>query len=570
MIPCIVYGVKSSPDEKDAVATQVAECLKCIEAEGDREVVGQPFTEERASGYLRERGPRLELALSAAKRAAETHDVVELWVWHTSRLARGRGTKGDPRALGALLYDLRAAGVSVRSTTDDEFARNEMLWGVASQMASKYSADVSAFVRAGKQRQRDAGKFLGGPPNDGYKQQRRADGTMEPRTLDDERVPTVRRLLALVKTMGDNSVARRLNAEGFRRRSGKLWDRRSVQAIATNPIYSGRFKNRDGSDIPGIVTPAEYVEIQTIRAGRDRSAAGRKRAQDGMPRGGRPTTRYVMAKLGTCARCGGPMYAKTSTYARKKDGVRARSYMCANSPTHNKTTATCDAPKIDAETADAAILPHLRGFFVDFEGWLSRVTSAEADEREGIRRTIAATARRLEALTAAQTKAHDRYVAALADDASASRIDALETALERITAEAAQYTASISELEDSLAGMEDNAAPVDAMLDWWNTLSGGIREALDAADTVDEINGRLRETLSEIQMDTLPDGRIKLVAVFADRGEWVPLVDENDEPMWDEAPDFFPDQVDIFARPGLATALPAYSSKRAGTPNPCV
>jgi hypothetical protein len=97
---------------------------------------------------------------------------------------------------------------------------------------------------------------------------------------------------------------------------------------------------------------------------------------------------------------------------------------------------------------------------------------------------------------------------------------------------------------------------VDAMLDWWNALSGALRGAIDESGTVGEINARLREVLSEVQMDTLPNGRIKLLAVFANRGEWIPKTDENWNPLPDAEPDFYPDQVDMFVPPGLKLGPP--------------
>jgi DNA invertase Pin-like site-specific DNA recombinase len=556
MIPCVIYGVKSSPDDKDSISTQVAACRDAINREGGRSRIAEPFTEANASGSKANRGPQLAAAIAAASASAPS----ELWVWHTSRLGRGSGRAGEARALGALLYELRAAGVTVRSAEDDDFATNEMLWGFASKMASKYSEDLQTWVRGGKARQREMGRYLGGPVPDGYRQDRLPDGKPHgPRVIDREREPIIRRAFELATTLGDKEAAAHLNDDGHRRKSGKRWDRRSVQAMVTNPHYAGHLKNLDGKPVPAIVTPHEFEAIQASRAARDRAAAGRRRAQDGMPKGGRPTTRYVLAKLGTCARCDGTMYARTSPHTRK-DGTRQRSYVCANSAAYDKTTATCDAPKIDAQTADAAIVPHLRGFFVDFQGWLGRVTDAQEADRDGLRRQVAEATTRIAKLAAAHEKAHDRYVAALAEaDTPPTRIAALEAALEKMTADRAHTQASHDDLAAALAEVETDEAPVDAMLDWWNALSASIRGALDSTESVAEVNARLRDVLAEVQMDTMPDGRIKLLAVFADRGELVPKVDANDDPLCDEEPDFYPDQVDVYARSGLTFTPPARS-----------
>jgi DNA invertase Pin-like site-specific DNA recombinase len=82
-------------------------------------------------------------------------------VFHSSRLGRGTGKKGEARAIGKLLYDLLAEDVTVRSVSDDEFTTNEMLWGITSTQASKYARDLSAHVRRGRRESFEAGNWGG-------------------------------------------------------------------------------------------------------------------------------------------------------------------------------------------------------------------------------------------------------------------------------------------------------------------------------------------------------------------------------------------------------------------------
>src|SRR4051794_25954544 len=102
LIPVVVYGVKSSPDEKESVKDQHRQVLAAVEKEGGRHVIAEPFGEANASGYRKERGPRLEAAMRAAVDAAADHGEAELWVFHSSRLARGDGTKGK-RSVGLIV-----------------------------------------------------------------------------------------------------------------------------------------------------------------------------------------------------------------------------------------------------------------------------------------------------------------------------------------------------------------------------------------------------------------------------------------------------------------------------------
>jgi hypothetical protein len=552
-LPCVIYAVKSSPDDKDSISTQLAQCRAAVASEGGlRALEADPFFEDNASGSRANRGPQLEAALRAVKDAAERDGEAELWVWHTSRLARGSGRKDEARALGMLLYDLRASGVTVRSVEDDDFATNEMLWGFASKQASKYADDLKAWVRRGKDRQREQGRYLGGPAPDGYHQREvrmRGDKPFRPRLVDETRAPIIRRAFELGATMGDPAVADKLNEEGHRVRSGKPWSRRQVQNMLTNPHYAGltrdgeTLRQLDGSAVPAIVATEVFEAAQAARAARDKSAAGRRRASDRKPKGGRPTTRYVLAKLGRCERCGGTMYARTSPYKRK-DETQARIYVCANSRYYDRAAATCDAPKIDAEAADAAIIPHLRDYVVDYEGWIADITNAQQDERSAIEGRAADARAKLEQRKLAERAARQRYTDALAagDDAKASVI---EGALMGIANERAALEAAVEDAEATLATLEGKDAPTDAVLDWQNAVSAALRGAIDESGTVAEINARLRDVLSHVLMDTLPDGRFRLTAFFAHRTEAVPQVDANYNPTggFDE----WPVTVEIYA-----------------------
>ena len=125
-IPAVIYGVKSSPDDKEAVKDQHRIIREAINDDG--RIIGV-YGEENASGFRKERGPHLEAAIRAAKQAAAEDGEAELWVWHSSRLARGDGTRGK-RSIAKLVHDLRYEGVTVRSVTDPEMV-TPMLAGIA-------------------------------------------------------------------------------------------------------------------------------------------------------------------------------------------------------------------------------------------------------------------------------------------------------------------------------------------------------------------------------------------------------------------------------------------------------
>ena len=49
-IPVVAYAAKSSPDDKDATATQLADVRAAVERAGGRQIVHE-FSEENVSGF---------------------------------------------------------------------------------------------------------------------------------------------------------------------------------------------------------------------------------------------------------------------------------------------------------------------------------------------------------------------------------------------------------------------------------------------------------------------------------------------------------------------------------------
>jgi site-specific DNA recombinase len=562
-LPVVIYAAKSTEDVRGSLETQRADCEATIAREGEREIIGR-FSDEAVSGYKSSRGDGLAEAKARATEAAARQGRAELWVQHSDRLARGDGVNADH--LAEIFFAMRKVGVRLRSVQDDSNLEDAIRAVLIGERNHEDSHRKAAAVRSGKDRQMQRGERLGGPSPDGLRRVVTLDDRGNTRThyeRDDDRAPIIEQAFTLSEQgMGDASVAGTLNSRGFRTKAGKPWTRRRVQDMLTNAVYAGRVVRYRGTpreevapatNLPALIDGERFDKIHQRRAARDRSAAGRKRT-DGMPKGGRPTTRYALAKLGHCARCGGTMYARTSPYKRK-DGTQARHYVCANSAAYDPKAATCDAPRINAEAADAAMIPHLRSVFVDFEGWIAHLTEAQTSDRANLGRQMTEARERIAKLDKAAGPAHERYVAALAEERE-TVADAALAALERLQADRGALAASLAELEATAAEIADTAGQTDAVLDWWNGLSSALRGGLDAAESMAEVNGQLRGLFSEVQMDTRPDGRYKLVAVFAERGEYLWPVDENYEPLFEETPDFVPDMVDLYVRDGVRLRPP--------------
>src|SRR4051794_26215240 len=115
-LPAVIYAAKSTQDARGSIPTQLADCCEMAEREGWQ--VLDEFQDEAASAYSGNRGPGLEDAINAAVRAAAEHGTCVLVAQHSDRFARGDGRKA--RHLGGLFFDMRAAGVELRSVQDDD------------------------------------------------------------------------------------------------------------------------------------------------------------------------------------------------------------------------------------------------------------------------------------------------------------------------------------------------------------------------------------------------------------------------------------------------------------------
>lgn len=504
--PCVLYGAKSTEDPRGSIGTQLQDCRDAISREADRpgqpekKIVGE-YSDEGKSAYKGNRGEGLAVAKERAAEAAAEHGAAELWVQHSDRIARGDGLNADH--LAEVYFAMRRAGVRLRSVQDDSNLDDAIRAVLIGERNTEDSRRKSDAVRAGKRRQFERGERLGGPVPDGYLRilNSLSDGQIcSEYHLDPARAPILRRAFQLsAEGIGDPSIARTLNAEGFRRKSGKPWDRRSVEDKITNPFYAGRVvrdrgsenqETREGSH-PALVPAEVFDQIQAAKGSRDRAKGSARN------KGGRPTTYYALSRLARCERCEGRMLGVTSSYTRK-DGSKRRTYVCENV---KGCTGVCDQPPMDAQAIDRDTIAHLDGFFLDFDGWLQTVTKQQASERESIRGSITAHERSLEKCRLRETKLRERYLAAIEIDDPG---EVEREALQAITTERDQVIERLTSLREALveASQED---PADALLDFWNDLSLAVRGRVNCGSMA-EVNAGLRETFDRFVLNVEADG----------------------------------------------------------------
>jgi site-specific DNA recombinase len=529
-VKAVVYAAKSTEDRAGSIPSQLADCRALAEREG-WEVVGE-FKDENFSAYTGNRGPGLEAAKHTAAEAAEC----VLLTQHSDRFARGAGdAPGDADHLIELHFWARRHGVRLWTVSGGEIDRmRAFMEGERNTEDSKRKAEA---VSRGKDRQIEQGTRLGGPVPDGLRlrvQRDDMDRVVSRRyARDPERAPVIERIFELSEHgIGDGEVARALNREGHRTKRGGPWSRRRVQDTLLNPVYAGRVVRRGrggkggyrrldepevspASNVEPLVDPERFDRIRAMRAERDRPASGRPD-----PRGRPTATRYVLSKLAVCGECGSPMYAQTSPYRRKRDGLRARRYVCREV---KGSTGECTAPLIDAELVDAEVISYLDQLFVDYEAWMEHVAEARGKRHEAARAALDEALSDLDGIDRGIARAESDYLDAVKRGLSVA--DDFARMVERLRAERRGAEQRVSELRQAL-DQDDGSGDADAMLDVWNDLKRAVR----GGDGVADINERLRSRFEFFRLLWLREGLIHVQPVLRGPVHQEPILTTGEPP----------------------------------------
>lgn len=512
-LPCVIYAAKSSEDVRGSIATQLSDARNAIERAGARRVIGE-HTDEAASAYRSNRGPGLAAAKRDATGLAARHGAAELWVQHSDRLARGDGLTADH--LAEVFFEMRRAGVALRSTQDDSTFTNPMLVAAIGERNREDSARKSAATRAGKRRRWHDGKAVGGPVHDGFVLVAQLDTDGHPLTArdgrvvyrrvpDPERAQLIQRIFKQVEaghTFGE--VARGLNAEGARTLRDKQWTTRRVRETVHNPYYAGWltcYGERIRGDHEPLLEPERWEQIIADLQRLDPVTKQRRRG------GRRPTEDYLLRRLGFCGNCGQSLYTR-----RLASG---RTYICA---AVRESRGTCDATAIPADVAEAQVLARLQTFVGDVEEWIAD-RAADADvERESFARALQDQRSKLAQLDRRLERAraqHDRLLDQGDDQLAAAALREVT----RIELERDEHARSLTHAEQHLTDWQ--TPDVDAALDYYTELRDAIAGRVKSAQSIRDLNAALRTVLEGIWLHTVHDQDLGpiLIAQFVLRAD---------------------------------------------------
>jgi site-specific DNA recombinase len=425
------------------------------------EIVGE-FSEENASAWKGDRGPRLAAALERAEQEAPSILVVQ----HSDRLARGDALQAR-HLVEIVLWGVKH-DVTIRSVQDDLFADDRVALLMGALMGHRNTEDSkrkSEAVRAGMKRRREAGKHNGGRRPYGY---RLLNGEL---LIDEDEALVVRRIFFEFDAgRSVKQIARDLDAENVPTAYGGRWRTSTVGQILDNVVYIGRIGSRgDTEGVPGDHSP--IIEEDLFRR------VQRLRSADRRSRGGRPPKGHHLFRGGLLrCECGEAMVPRT-----RSDW----SYYYCNG---GSQYGDCKMPSISREKVDTAVLDYFAAVALDLE--------ATQEQLEGERDRRIKEVRALRKQAEAEAHRVTEELARIRRDYRRGELRASdwEEFRDEITAERNAALAEVERLAESESEIEYDTAFDDAerqLLERLAEIRRSITGEINAADDVDAVRAAI-------------------------------------------------------------------------------
>jgi site-specific DNA recombinase len=350
-----IYTRRSTDDERQPYTIEAqTERLKAYVASQPGWEITTSFTDD-ASGATLDR-PGLNKALAAAR--AHRYDL--LLVYRLDRFSR------RIRDLATLMDDLDAAGVHFRSATEP-FDTSSVAGRLFVQMLGAFAEFerevIIDRVISGMERKAAKGAWTHGPRPYGY--------LMDPETKrllpHSDEAGIVREIFDLYARtrLGTRAIAKKLNSQGKRTKTGKPWSGHTVVRMLANRLYLGEVGFRDvvvPDAHPALVDEDLFAEWGAILTTRGEPGSQRAAANSD----------YQLTGLITCPECG-HKYVGTSATGKLRP---YRYYTCFSRARYG--SAGCTAHRIDADILDQAVTQAL----IDLFGRTDLITNAIEAERE--------------------------------------------------------------------------------------------------------------------------------------------------------------------------------------------
>ena len=347
-----------------------------------------------------------------------------LLVFRVDRLSR------KVRELAQMVDELTKNGVTLKSITepfDTASAAGKMMLQMLGVFAEFEHATIVERTKVGMEKKAKGGDWVGGVVPYGYR--------LEPEkglVLREEEALIVKKMFSMyaLGKEGTQTICRKLNESGNRRRSGKKWDKRVVLNILRNPIYVGKLRWREviyEGNHDAIVSDVLFGQTQEILDKRREDVSGRR-----WNNGSR-----LLSGLMHCVRC---QRAMVGISCRKRKEGSIPYYVC----TKRLSTHDCDQDYVRADLLEAAVIQDIRTMFGD-ESFMARVW-AEANKRlDKEKPDLTKEIRRVEAQMADVRNRTARYLEAF--ETGKLEVDVCNQKVRDLKARLAELDAERAELE---------------------------------------------------------------------------------------------------------------------------
>jgi site-specific DNA recombinase len=335
------YIRDSTLDQKDGFGPEIQ--LHNIErfSQSYGIVLGSRWYTEFVSGRHSRNRSQFQQFLEDAR--LDLFDV--LLVDHTSRFGRNQAEcirhKEELRSLGKLVVFVSQG---IISGSDRDFLSER----INETIDEQYSRNLARYVSAGLAEKSQHGYAVGPPPL-GYKSE------ILPGRKGERKVPNPETIPALMLALGDyatgrfsyRDVADRLNSQGFRTRTERLFTGASIRDVMGNRFYEGKVVYHHGQSDEVVVDGSHEVprDVEELWLKCQGIKASRRIGTAGHPRG--PSRSFPFSRILSCSRCGSPYYGEA---VRKADQVvlrlshdrRGSERDCSANPRSRSVTALVD------------------------------------------------------------------------------------------------------------------------------------------------------------------------------------------------------------------------------------
>ena len=265
-----------------------------------------------------------------------------LMVFRVDRLSR------KVRELAQMVDELTKHNIALKSITepfDTTNAAGKMMLQMLGVFAEFEHTTIVERTKVGLERKARTGRFVGGYVPYGY--------ALDPEkglVVNEEEALLVKKVFKMYAfgKEGSAAITTRLNEAGYRKRSGKKWDRRIILHILKNPVYIGKLKWREvlyeGNHEP-IISEILFNKAREILNKRNEELKGRQ-FKNGDER-----------LLSGIMKCGSHMFGGGG----KKNGRYIPYYMCSKRYTQHE----CDQNYIRADILEESIIEDVKDIFRD-------------------------------------------------------------------------------------------------------------------------------------------------------------------------------------------------------------